>query len=946
MKTLAILLATTLSFVAQAKGSDPHALIKKSEERIKMLQEAELVQFLPSPGTEVQQGDPLSLFIRSKALYSGANVILDATIDGSVAALSKPTADMWFLDAGVFHEIGAHEVRVLVSIEDKDLAAQYRTSLTQIDRDIATLERQISLETDPVRLADLIAQRNAKLSLRADLINSLSALKTPVGEETFRFQVIQSQANPNYPRVTNVYPNFVHQGGTLTMEVIGENFTASPEVRVAGHTISGTLVSPTRIEFEKPVFAAEGTFDVELRFPQAGGGVKNTILKNGLFIGSNVTYPVQNVPPVAVAFGGPTNFGQPITLNGTFSYDLNQDELSYSWKIISKPYASALPLNTEIATGAQPSFTGDVPGMFVLALTVTETNTAAHLQSAESLAAVEVIEPGNTPPALALSPSSLNLTTGQTAVVTAAITDPDFWQNHTLQIAQHPSRGTIQVLGGNQFQYTAGSVGGTDMVVFAVGDSANNPAMGFATLNITLTAPPNTPPTISGLFAFQLSEGFPLSIRWNATATDSNGINQYRWLYGDGFRGFGSTAANQSGSAFHDYVAAGPFSVQVFVRDTLGAESSATSSLDLTSRATNKRPVSRVTASTISGAAPLAVTFNGTASYDTDGTINVVRWNFGDGSAELQGGPELLTTTKTFSTSGTYNVRFRLRDNLNAETDHFIAIYVGTTPPAGGTAPTADYVPTPRQVTLGNAIAFDATRSNDPNPGAGPIANYAWSVQDGVTCVGQPSNTCSYSGLTTSHTYGAVGNYFPSLAVTGSGGTTSSPRIVEVHVVNQGQAPRAYFTASQTSGAVPLTVNFDSSNGLSGDYDGTIQSHLWDFGTGTSTQESPSFQFTVPGVYFVNHTVTDNDGNKHTATQMITANASLRAKSAANDDEERANQRALLTNACGQGQGEACYWLGKMHEEDGESSIAQKLFERACQLGHTAACSIAPWLKW
>jgi PKD repeat protein len=44
-------------------------------------------------------------------------------------------------------------------------------------------------------------------------------------------------------------------------------------------------------------------------------------------------------------------------------------------------------------------------------------------------------------------------------------------------------------------------------------------------------------------------------------------------------------------------------------------------------------PVAVLSATPTSGAAPLEVTFNGSGSYDPDGTISVWSWNFGDGTA-------------------------------------------------------------------------------------------------------------------------------------------------------------------------------------------------------------------------------------------------------------------------------------------------------------------------
>lgn len=71
--------------------------------------------------------------------------------------------------------------------------------------------------------------------------------------------------------------------------------------------------------------------------------------------------------------------------------------------------------------------------------------------------------------------------------------------------------------------------------------------------------------------------------------------------------------------------------------------------------------------------------------------------------------------------------------------------------------------------------------------------------------------------------------------------------------------PVAIASASILSGAAPLAVQFSSTG--SSDPDGTIVSHAWSFGDGsTSTEANPAHSFTALGSYQVILSVTDNDG--------------------------------------------------------------------------------------
>ncbi|MFA6225277.1 MAG: PKD domain-containing protein [Methanoregula sp.] len=59
-------------------------------------------------------------------------------------------------------------------------------------------------------------------------------------------------------------------------------------------------------------------------------------------------------------------------------------------------------------------------------------------------------------------------------------------------------------------------------------------------------------------------------------------------------------------------------------------------------------------------------------------------------------------------------------------------------------------------------------------------------------------------------------------------------------------APVAGFSATPTSGTIPLTVQFTEKS------TGTPLSLEWDFGDGgTSTERNPSYTYTIPGTYTV-----------------------------------------------------------------------------------------------
>ena len=81
-----------------------------------------------------------------------------------------------------------------------------------------------------------------------------------------------------------------------------------------------------------------------------------------------------------------------------------------------------------------------------------------------------------------------------------------------------------------------------------------------------------------------------------------------------------------------------------------------------------------------------------------------------------------------------------------------------------------------------------------------------------------------------------------------------------------GPAPTANFTATPTSGTVPLTVNFTDTSA------GGPTSWAWDFGDGgTSTAQSPSHTYTSTGTFTASLTATNELGSTST-TRIITVN--------------------------------------------------------------------------
>jgi PKD repeat protein len=76
------------------------------------------------------------------------------------------------------------------------------------------------------------------------------------------------------------------------------------------------------------------------------------------------------------------------------------------------------------------------------------------------------------------------------------------------------------------------------------------------------------------------------------------------------------------------------------------------------SGSSNQAPNASFTANPVSGAAPLMVIVNASASSDPDGTISSYSWNFGDNSSGSG-----ASTTHNYTVAGTYTITLTVRDN-------------------------------------------------------------------------------------------------------------------------------------------------------------------------------------------------------------------------------------------------------------------------------------------
>jgi serine protease len=329
----------------------------------------------------------------------------------------------------------------------------------------------------------------------------------------------------------------------------------------------------------------------------------------------------------------------------------------------------------------------------------------------------------------------------------------------------------------------------------------------------------------------------PLLVSFNAAnSSDSDGqIEDYSWDFGDDL-----TASNAT--IDHVFTNPGNYSVTLSVIDNDGAQATTTTSITVQA---NQIPVASFIADSTNGKAPLLVSFNATASADTDGQINSYSWDFKDG--QTGSGDNL---SHSFVNQGNYSVALTVTDDNGAETttEEIITVVANQLPV---TQFSADVLTGESPLT----VNFNAAASVDND---GQITAYNWVFGDNQ----------SASGISTSHIFTSAGNYTVTLTTVDDNGAVSTAT-TSINVTSN-QPPTARFVAVTVGNASSLIVSFDASS--STDSDGQISNYSWNFGDGQSASGvTASHTYARAGNYSVSLTVTDNKNVAAVTSSIVSA---------------------------------------------------------------------------
>jgi chitodextrinase len=153
------------------------------------------------------------------------------------------------------------------------------------------------------------------------------------------------------------------------------------------------------------------------------------------------------------------------------------------------------------------------------------------------------------------------------------------------------------------------------------------------------------------------------------------------------------------------------------------------------------------------GTTGVLIAFDGSHSFDPDGTIASYAWDFGDGTKGSG-----ATPSHSYATTGAFPVTLSVGDTQGATNSATTVANVNG--PSVNQPPNA-FAGGPYSGLVGRAIAFDGSGSKDPD---GSITSYVWDFGDGS----------AGSGAQATHTYAVAGSYLVTLTVTDDQGASAS----------------------------------------------------------------------------------------------------------------------------------------------------------------------------
>jgi len=606
---------------------------------------------------------------------------------------------------------------------------------------------------------------------------------------------------------------------------------------------------------QNPLFVSATNFSLQATSPCIDAGVNVGIPYNGSApdMGYVEYGATGNIPPTANAGPDqtitlPTNT---VSLTGT-GIDPDGNITAYLWTKIAGPAAGTITNPNNAAT----TVTGLVQGVYRFELRVTDNNNAYGRDTVQ----ITVNAASNIPPTANAGPDQTITLPTNTVSLTGTGIDPD--GNITAYLwtkIAGPTAGTI-TNPNNAATTVTGLVQGVYRFELRVTD--NNNAFGRDTVQITVNAASNIPPTANA--GPDQTIILPTNVVIvSGSGTDPDGfITAYLWTKISGPANGSITNPNVAATSITGLVQ-GVYRFELRVTDNNGAFGRDTMQVTVNAGATNTPPSANAGPDQTITLPTNTVILSG-SGIDPDGFITAYLWTKVAGpAAGTITNPNSAATSVTGLVQGVYQFELRVTDNNNAFGRDTVQITVNA---ASNIPPTANAGPDQTITLPTNTVSLSGT-GIDPD---GNITAWLWTKVSGPAA-GTITNPNSAATTVTGMVQGV---YRFELRVTDNNNAFGRDTVQITVNAASNIPPTANAGADQT---IILPTNTVSLSGTGIDPDGFITAYLWTkvSGPANGTITNPNSAATtvtglVQGVYRFELRVTDNNGAFGRDTVQVT----------------------------------------------------------------------------
>ncbi len=404
---------------------------------------------------------------------------------------------------------------------------------------------------------------------------------------------------------------------------------------------------------------------------------------------ATVTVTVEAAPDIPVAMVDPVYWadkGVVITFDGSASYDVDGDALTYQWNFGDGTTASGV-----VATHSYAAL-----GLYTGTLVVND----GQFNSEIITFTVEISKsPNNAPLANAGGPYSGDISV---TVDGSASSDTD---GDVLSYSWDFGDGSMGSGANVNHIY---ELPGTYTITLTVSDGiASSQATSSATIAVGNNG--NAVPVANPGGIYESIKGGVITFDGSGSSDADGDVLTYLWDFGDGTTATGVNPV-------HSYAAAGVYTVTLIVNDGLVSSVAATTKANITNNGTmNQAPVADAGGS-YSGLH--TITFDGSGSFDPDNKdVLTYYWDFGDGTTGTG-----MMPNHTYQNAGTYTVTLVVNDGLvdSASVSTTVTITQGN---GSNMLPVAN-AGMDQSVAKGDTVVLNGIASYDSD---GSIVSYSWS---------------------------------------------------------------------------------------------------------------------------------------------------------------------------------------------------------------------------